>query len=167
MLILGLQNLNWEAIHPSITYNDEISRRRRPRFSMKLIDRTTSERSESVKLAGTVFGQPEPYIQWYKNGMPIFSDRQKYVITNSHGVAILEIRQLEKADTGEYTCFARNFYGKATSSAILKVLLDTDNHGSRRGSKSWFTHSQEHDTAGLLLPVCFTSLIEGMVEKLV
>ncbi|CAL8070096.1 unnamed protein product [Orchesella dallaii] len=118
---------------------DEAHRLRRPRFSMKLSNRTTSENTEVVKFACTVFGTPDPTIQWYKNGLPIFSDRQKYVITTNCGVCTLDVHDLDSHDTGEYTCFARNFYGKAASSAILKVesisehrktLLPELTHGS-------------------------------------
>jgi len=67
---------------------------------MKLTNRTTSEGTEVVKFACTVFGTPDPSIQWYKNGLPIFSDRQKYVITTNCGVATLDIHDLDSNDTG-------------------------------------------------------------------
>ncbi len=76
---------------------------------MKLQNRTAPIHG-TVKFTCTVFGQPAPTIQWYKNGNPIFSDRQKYTITNTSGVAVLDIKHVDKQDEGSITCFARQAY---------------------------------------------------------
>jgi hypothetical protein len=117
---------------------------------MKLQDRTTPDGTEAVKFTCTVFGQPPPTLQWYKNGLPIFSDRQKYTITNTHGVAVLDIRDIDRNDTGEYTCFARNFYGKAASSAVLKVV----------GGHSKVTYDMQHEL-NQTHPVTFITDVMG------
>lgn len=99
---ITLQSLNTPPASTSGSFLalDEAHRLKRPRFSMKLTNRTTPENTNVVKFACTVFGSPEPTIQWYKNGLPIFSDRQKYLITSSCGVCTLDIRDIEKGDTG-------------------------------------------------------------------
>ncbi len=57
----------------------------------------------------------------------------------------------------EYTCFARNFYGKAASSAILQVV----------GVESNTTRSFVHDTRSSsvttekCVPICFSTGIIG------
>ena len=40
------------------------------------------------------------------------------------GIASLEIRDLVRGDTGEYTCMARNVHGQSSTSADLRVRGD-------------------------------------------
>lgn len=83
--------------------------------------------------------------------MPIFSDRQKYTITNDHGVAVLDIKHVDKNDESIITCFAQNFYGKAACSAVLHVVGMGDSKGILSDSGG-----------GKCIPVNFTTDIMGM-----
>lgn len=80
-----------------------------------------------IKLTCSLLASPEPDIEWFRNGFPLLQneDRQKYVTNwDSMGIASLEIRNLVRADTGEYMCVARNQHGQASTSADLRVRGD-------------------------------------------
>lgn len=81
-----------------------------------------------IKLTCSVLGSPEPDIEWFRNGFPLqqqSEDPQKYLSSwDPMGIASLEIRNLVRADTGEYMCVARNQHGQASTSADLRVRGD-------------------------------------------
>ena len=80
-----------------------------------------------IKLTCSLLASPEPEIEWFRNGFPLLQteDRQKYITNwDPMGIASLEIRNLVRADTGEYMCVARNHHGQASTSADLRVRGD-------------------------------------------
>ena len=98
--------------------------KKKPQFSSKLRDLEVAKGSR-IKLTCSVIGSPEPEVEWFRNGFPVASDSDKYIShVDSMGIASLEIRNLLRTDTGEYTCMARNFNGQASTSADLRVCGD-------------------------------------------
>ena len=55
--------------------------------------------------------EPDPEVTWYKDQIPIFNGGPYVVEKPSNGRSILTIDQLTKADSGLYTCMARNTVG--------------------------------------------------------
>ena len=98
--------------------------KKKPQFSSKLRDLEVAKGSR-IKMTCSVIGSPEPEIEWFHNGFPLTSDQKKYVAQlDSMGIASLEIRNLVRSDTGEYTCTARNSNGQSSTSADLRVRGD-------------------------------------------
>ncbi|XP_010131919.1 PREDICTED: obscurin-like [Buceros rhinoceros silvestris] len=82
-----------------------------------------------------VKGYPQPRLYWFKNGQPLkASDR--ILKTDKQEFHSLEIRDVTKADAGQYSTFVINSAGSAYSSARLVVKgpdekeepSDTDSH---------------------------------------
>ena len=98
--------------------------KKKPKFSTKLRDMEVAKGSR-IKLTCSVMGSPEPESEWFRNGFPLMNDNRKYVSSqDSMGIISLEIRDLVREDTGEYTCVARNFHGQSSTSADLRVRGD-------------------------------------------
>lgn len=65
-------------------------------------------------------GYPQPRLYWFKNGQPLkASDR--ILKTDKQEFHSLEIRNVTKADAGQYSTFVINSAGSAYSSARLVV----------------------------------------------
>lgn len=62
-------------------------------------------------------GSPKPVISWYKEGVPVSSSQR----VNMSNPNVLMISQLQKDDTGPYTCVASSRGGKATWTGYLLV----------------------------------------------
>lgn len=80
-----------------------------------------------IKLTCSLLCNPEPEIEWFRNGLPILKceDRHRYATSwNPIGIASLEVRDLTRSDTGEYMCVARNQHGQASTSADVRVRGD-------------------------------------------
>lgn len=62
-------------------------------------------------------GNPKPMISWYKEGIPVIASEK----VEMHKNGGLEISNLEKDDSGVYTCVASSKGGKATWTGHLRV----------------------------------------------
>ncbi|XP_068082136.1 roundabout homolog 2-like [Anabrus simplex] len=67
-------------------------------------------------------GNPQPIITWYKDGTPVVAGPR----VNISESGLLRINDLEKRDSGLYTCVASSRSGKATWSAALRLELPTN-----------------------------------------
>ena len=76
--------------------------------------------STTAKLTCNVTG-PSVMVRWLKNGNPIEINPSKYKFFNSEGLLSLEILNVEKKDTAEYTCFVKNKNGETSTIASLTV----------------------------------------------
>lgn len=83
-------------------------------------DRTTMPIGQSVKLTCKVTGNPEPQLQWTKDGQTVVpSPSGAQIFQNG---ARLEISKMKVEDTGRYACTARNEAGAADDFADIDVL---------------------------------------------
>lgn len=88
-----------------------------PRFLTKPMDKVEVIKKD-VELECSVYGKPEPTIQWYKNGEMITLN-EYYQLAD---VSNLKIMGLMTDDTGLFQCVASNPAGNVQASAFLKVV---------------------------------------------
>ncbi|KAM4877133.1 hemicentin-2 [Thomomys bottae] len=69
----------------------------------------------SVRLDCVVRGDPEPDIQWTKDGLPLPSSRLRFRLQNGS----LTIRRTEMEDAGQYQCLAENEVGSVKKVVTL------------------------------------------------
>ncbi|XP_066141086.1 papilin isoform X3 [Euwallacea fornicatus] len=72
----------------------------------------------NVQIRCDAYGYPPPQVQWYKDGVPLYSSG-RFAISETH---TLTITSAEKSDSGRYQCEANNPYSKASTS--LDVLIE-------------------------------------------
>ncbi|KAJ8966839.1 hypothetical protein NQ317_003021 [Molorchus minor] len=71
----------------------------------------------TIELPCHVIGYPEPQVNWYKDGTPIYPS-ERLLISDAHTLTIL---QATKDDSGIYQCEATNAYSTASSSLELFI----------------------------------------------
>ncbi|XP_049270135.1 titin-like [Rhipicephalus sanguineus] len=97
-----------------------------PRFVTRL-DNRIAPSGYRIKLHCTVVGDPMPQVTWLKNGIKVTPDSRHMEITlTDFGMCSLEIYNVKPDDTAEYTCYAVNAYGDATTSAYLRITGERD-----------------------------------------
>lgn len=67
-------------------------------------------------------GTPDPVVSWYRGSVPVLPSLK----TNISESGSLTVRNLDKEDSGVYTCVASSKHGKYVWSATLKVDLPTN-----------------------------------------
>ena len=90
---------------------------RSPRF-VKQPQNTVALEKGDVTLQCEVRGEPQPIVQWYKNGDLIIESEYFQIV----GDQSLKILGLVGLDAGIYQCMASNLAGNIQSSAELKVI---------------------------------------------
>jgi hypothetical protein len=79
-----------------------------------------------VKLECHLKGDPQPDIQWYKDGAPLDSEflnpRMRILFDGVR--CMLSLKHVEDADTGRYMCEASNKAGRVSTFARLLVVTD-------------------------------------------
>ncbi|XP_050418847.2 muscle M-line assembly protein unc-89 [Patella vulgata] len=95
-----------------------------PKFTKKPEDTTVSE-FDQVQFVCEVQGNPEPKVNWLKEGQKLKSD-QRMRIYQSDGQHFLEIPQSSILDSGEYECQASNSEGSTSCHVILTVEAATE-----------------------------------------
>ncbi|XP_035994186.1 obscurin isoform X8 [Fundulus heteroclitus] len=100
----------------SISEDDQL-----PQVVDELHDLHVSPGSPIAKLHLKVKGFPKPKVYWFKDGQPLQPSERIQVSAerDSHAVEILEVK---REDTGEYSAYISNAAGSAYSSARLIVL---------------------------------------------
>ncbi|XP_059475060.1 titin-like isoform X2 [Neocloeon triangulifer] len=68
-----------------------------------------------------VTGEPDPDIEWLKNGEPLGINPRFLISRMAEGICKLEISKALQEDGGRFTCKARNEAGKAEVEATLSV----------------------------------------------
>lgn len=105
-----------------------------PEFSTKLSDRTIRD-GEQLRLMVQVRGDPEPKIEWLKDGKRLQSS-DVVDLKYRTGMAILTIEEAFPEDEGRYECIATNSEGKATTKCFITVKADkTSSKKPAAGSK--------------------------------
>ncbi|NXO39218.1 HMCN1 protein, partial [Locustella ochotensis] len=73
-----------------------------------------------ISLTCEVMGFPPPDLSWLKNGKPISSNSNTFIVP---GARTLQIPRAKLSDGGEYTCTARNQAGESQKKSFLTVLV--------------------------------------------
>uniref|UniRef100_A0A8C9N6Y6 Hemicentin-1 n=1 Tax=Serinus canaria TaxID=9135 RepID=A0A8C9N6Y6_SERCA len=73
-----------------------------------------------ISLTCEVTGFPPPDLIWLKNGKPISSNSNTFIVP---GARTLQIPRAKLSDGGEYTCTARNQAGESQKKSFLTVLV--------------------------------------------
>lgn len=85
-----------------------------------------AEQGRDVCLDAIIDSYPPSDITWSKNGVELFSDGHKYVITNEVNKTRLDVRCLAVENAGQYTCKAVNAAGgtSCTTDIIVRSELN-------------------------------------------
>ncbi|XP_029819877.1 hemicentin-1, partial [Manacus vitellinus] len=73
-----------------------------------------------ISLTCEVTGFPPPDLSWLKNGKPLSSNSNTFIVP---GARTLQIPRARLPDDGEYTCIARNQAGESQKKSFLTVLV--------------------------------------------
>ncbi|NXK97014.1 HMCN1 protein, partial [Formicarius rufipectus] len=73
-----------------------------------------------ISLTCEVTGFPPPDLSWLKNGKPLSSNSNTFIVP---GARMLQIPRARLADDGEYTCIAKNQAGESQKKSLLTVLV--------------------------------------------
>lgn len=97
-----------------------------------------TEQGKDVYLDAIIDSYPPSEITWSKNGVELFSDGYKYVITNEVNKSRLDIRCLAVENGGQYTCKAVNAAGGTSCttdiivrSELIFLLIFRETHSQR------------------------------------
>ncbi|RXN31417.1 muscle M-line assembly unc-89-like protein [Labeo rohita] len=91
-----------------------------PAFLKPLTKRRVFE-GDSLQFCAEVFGLPTPEVKWFRNKTELEADKRTSIERDGDNIA-LEIRNITKADQGEYICEALNYVGEAKSVALVVVI---------------------------------------------
>ncbi|KAK5977936.1 Fibronectin type III domain protein, partial [Trichostrongylus colubriformis] len=86
----------------SRTEGELVVKEEEPHISIGPQDLTVDKIGSDAKLH-CMLTRPAHKVLWYKNGQEIWPQANKYVIINSGNTSLLEIRNVDKHDVGEYT----------------------------------------------------------------
>ncbi|XP_034657731.1 LOW QUALITY PROTEIN: titin homolog [Drosophila subobscura] len=90
-----------------------------PRFIDELLD-TDAVEDERIEFRVRILGEPQPEINWFKDGYEIFSSRRTKIL-NDNDASVLIIHQVALTDEGEIKCTATNRAGHVVTKARLMV----------------------------------------------
>ena len=100
---------------------------------------------ETFKLVCEALAMPDPEVTWYKDQIPITNVSPYVVERPSKGRSILTIDLLTKADSGLYTCMARNSLGAMARNFTLDVVgEETSNEVSNAEMPIDFSGHPDH-----------------------
>ncbi len=91
-----------------------------PAFLKPLTKKRVFE-GDSLQFCAEVFGLPTPEVKWFRNKTELKADERTGIERDCDNIA-LEIRNITKADQGEYICEALNYVGEAKSVALVVVI---------------------------------------------
>ncbi|XP_051543318.1 obscurin-like [Myxocyprinus asiaticus] len=92
-----------------------------PQVVNELHDLFLSPGAPIAKMSVKVKGFPSPRVYWFKDGTPLQAS-SRLLLTTERDKHSLEILDVNREDTGEYSAFISNIAGSAYSSARLNVL---------------------------------------------
>lgn len=106
-----------EKVHEVVT--KPTIKKRPPKFVTPVIGKIVDVGADVV-LEGILDGLPTPEIKWLKNGVELFSN-EDVKITFSHNKTTLELKNVNPASAGKFTCEASNEAGKAVCTSDVVV----------------------------------------------
>ncbi|XP_067234432.1 obscurin isoform X13 [Chanodichthys erythropterus] len=109
-----------------------------PQVVDELHDLFLSPGAPIAKMSVRVKGFPTPRVYWFKDGTPLQAS-SRIVLSTERDQHSLEILDVKREDTGEYSAYISNIAGSAYSSARLNVLAPGErpapDQGRMRDSK--------------------------------
>ncbi|XP_045080717.1 obscurin isoform X5 [Coregonus clupeaformis] len=111
-----------------------------PQVLDELHDVHVSPGSPIAKMQLKVKGFPTPRVYWFKDGIPLRSS-DRILLLDKRDIHSLEVLEVKREDTGEYSAYISNAAGSAYSSARLLVLGPGE-----------LTPVEKHDTKVPLVP---------------
>ncbi|XP_072542145.1 myosin light chain kinase, smooth muscle-like [Salminus brasiliensis] len=91
-----------------------------PAFLKPLTKRRVFE-GDVLRFSAEVFGLPSPEVKWFRNKTQLVPDDRTSIERDGDNIT-LEIRNISKADQGEYISEAVNYVGEAKSVALVVVI---------------------------------------------
>lgn len=76
---------------------------------------------EEVRLFAKVSGNPNPEVEWQKDGKTVRDGRRTKIEKDENGLHSIRIPYSQSSDQGEYMCIVKNRAGKVMCSAKLIV----------------------------------------------
>ena len=84
----------------------------------------TFNRGQAIKFRIPLIGQPQPKVEWVKDG-EVLENGGRFEVISSDKYATLTVHDSEKVDTGKYTITADNQLGSDTAS--FNVIISGKN----------------------------------------
>lgn len=91
-----------------------------PIFLQELKDTAVSIGHDFL-LKVVVTGNPQPHLTWYKEKVPLASNKKGKEEEEEEDYGSLQILNSKVADAGVYSCVAKNKHGEAVSTATVTV----------------------------------------------
>uniref|UniRef100_A0A672ZY97 Ig-like domain-containing protein n=1 Tax=Sphaeramia orbicularis TaxID=375764 RepID=A0A672ZY97_9TELE len=91
-----------------------------PAFLKPLIKKRVFE-NDTLKFYAEVFGLPSPEVKWFCNKTQLVAGDRVQMERDGDSISLI-IRNVTKADQGEYICEAVNYVGEARSVALVVVV---------------------------------------------
>lgn len=91
-----------------------------PKFIKKLDPSKVIKQGDSTRLECKISGSPEIKVVWYRNDTEVHAS-EKFQMSFTDSVAVIEMRHLGADDSGDYICEAQNPAGRASCSTKLLV----------------------------------------------
>ncbi|CAM4723725.1 unnamed protein product [Leuciscus chuanchicus] len=103
-----------------------------PQVLDELHDLFLSPGAPIAKMSVRVKGFPTPRVYWFKDGTPLQAS-SRIVLSTERDHHSLEILDVKREDTGEYSAYISNIAGSAYSSARLNVLAPGERPAPEQG----------------------------------
>uniref|UniRef100_A0A9J8DG01 non-specific serine/threonine protein kinase n=1 Tax=Cyprinus carpio carpio TaxID=630221 RepID=A0A9J8DG01_CYPCA len=103
-----------------------------PQVVDELHDLFLSPGAPIAKMSVRVKGFPTPRVYWFKDGTPLQAS-SRIVLSSKRDQHSLEILDVKREDTGEYSAYISNIAGSAYSSARLNVLAPGERPAPEQG----------------------------------
>jgi hypothetical protein len=94
-----------------------------PEVSKALPASLSVKDGEPLEITCEFKGDPEPQVNWTKNGEPLVSS-DAVALKYRNRVAVMTIPEVFPEDEGNYVCTATSSMGKTETKCILKVLRE-------------------------------------------
>ncbi|XP_037085172.1 obscurin-like isoform X4 [Pollicipes pollicipes] len=146
-------------VDDDLTEEERRERRTRhlPHFVIRLKDTEILERA-SVVFMVKAEGQPEPTIEFFKDGQPLAQDERVSLTRDTSGAYEMQIHRVMRSDAGLYKCVASNTAGQEECSGHITVTDDDtavfsllnkqqEIQAAENTNFTWFKDGEEFDPA--------------------
>ena len=96
----------------------------KPEF-LKPLKPVSLKEGEDLALIASISGDPEPTVQWMKDGAVMSKDPRTKIEKPFNGDIKLSIDKITTKDAGKYSVTAKNSFGDVQCEAEIKVIPET------------------------------------------